>query len=98
MRPSTSVTARVESAGRVKVQAQTVSYKSSEVARIAQQTEALDRAFADVSARLAVRGFALAIVDDGGAASYCITRWNLHRYLATLGDVESFADSVGAAP
>ena len=51
--------------------------------------------FANAQARLALHGYVLRKLSDGG---FICTKWNLCRELTSLDDVERFASLVGAIP
>jgi len=52
-----------------------------------------DKRFATVRARLALRGWMLAVTAGG---DYLATRWGMVRWLDDLDDVERFAARIGA--
>jgi hypothetical protein len=56
-------------------------------------SRSVDRPFVDYQARLALKGVAL---DKTPSGLFVVSRWNLHKVLDTIEQVEAFAKQVGA--
>ncbi len=57
-----------------------------------------DKAFATARAKLALAGWAVHIVDSGGAAAYWVSRWGQSRTLPDRHALAQFMKQVGCKP